>query len=67
MVGARIICFVVRHDDLITPLSRVYQKRTCWRCGRIDERDLTDEARSKLRHYCPQCEELEEDCQCAMC
>lgn len=34
---------------------------------KLPDDNLTDAQRATLRHYCPQCRQLEEDCECAMC
>lgn len=65
----KLLCLLLLHDPDYESIRRFddnYNLITCLRCGK-KYIELTDEARSAIRHYCPICGRLEQDCLCPEC
>lgn len=65
----KLLCIILFHDpdyENVKRLDQNWNLFTCLRCGK-KYRELTPEARAKIRHYCPLCHKLEQDCTCLAC
>ena len=61
-----LLCFLSLHDWERKPCTVMFDILHCRSCPKV-KYDLTLKGRAAIKHYCPQCRELEEDCECAMC
>jgi len=63
----KIKCFLGFHNwYLYGQLNEFYDVWKCFQCGR-EIADMNSKTRNNIKHYCPICRKLEQECQCLEC